>query len=63
MDRDSLLELLDWLDGAKAPHLLQLPRSEWDRLRRRGQLPWLLGSGEDVSVAKPRVGPRASSTE
>ncbi len=46
MDRESLLELLAWLDGAKTPHLLQLPRSEWDRLRRRGQLPWLLGSGE-----------------
>jgi D-alanyl-D-alanine dipeptidase len=46
MDRESLLELLDWLDGARAPHLLQLPRSELKRLQRSGQLPPLLGTGE-----------------
>jgi D-alanyl-D-alanine dipeptidase len=46
MDRDSLLELLDWLDGAREPHLLQLPRSELKRLQRSGQLPPLLGTGE-----------------
>ena len=42
LDRESLTELVDWLDGARAPHLLQLPRPELERLQRRGQLPPLL---------------------
>jgi len=39
MDRQSLTELLDWLDESRTPHLLQLPRAELERLQRRGQLP------------------------
>ena len=45
MDRESLTELVDWLDGARAPHLLQLPRPELERLQRLGQLPPLLRTG------------------
>ncbi|HSK10934.1 MAG TPA: L,D-transpeptidase family protein [Vicinamibacterales bacterium] len=39
MARDDLVETLGWLDPGKQPRLVQLPRSEYERLKSRWGLP------------------------
>lgn len=39
MQRVEILEILDWLQAAKQPMLLQLPASEWQTVRKILQLP------------------------
>jgi zinc D-Ala-D-Ala dipeptidase len=41
MDEDSMLKFLRWLDPGKKVMLIQLPRSEYDRLRVKMKLPSL----------------------
>jgi D-alanyl-D-alanine dipeptidase len=39
MDESNLLDTIAWLDGAKHPLLVQLPRAEYERLKTAWGLP------------------------
>jgi D-alanyl-D-alanine dipeptidase len=44
LDATELTRLVEWLDRAKRPVIVQLPATDYDRLRERWRLPRLSGS-------------------